>query len=50
MSIAVVPLFSPRVPVVVISGRFPKSGLILVEESDLVDPLGALPQVQVRDQ
>jgi hypothetical protein len=35
---------------VVIAEAFPEAGLVLVQQPDPADPLGALPEVQVRHQ
>src|SRR5215468_12759790 len=46
--VTVVPLLAPRVAVVVIAVRFPESGLIAIDETQLSHPLRALPEVEVR--
>src|SRR5215471_18728358 len=47
-SVAPVPLLAPWVPVIVIAEALPEAWLVLQPEGDAADPLGALPQVQVR--
>src|SRR3954452_22269692 len=49
-SVALVPLFLPRVAAVVVAVALPEPGLVVVEQAQPGDPLGALPEVQVRDQ
>src|SRR5258708_19183273 len=49
-SVAPVPLLAPRVAVHVIPVRLPESGLILVMESQSLDPLGALPKIEMGHQ
>src|SRR5882724_7395039 len=48
--VAVVALLTPRVAVVVIPERFPESGLIAIHQAQLPHPLGALPEVEVRNE
>src|SRR6266542_1064959 len=49
-SVAPVPLFAPWVTVVVVAEALPEARLVAVEQPDPADPLGALPEVQVRHQ
>src|SRR3954471_1793410 len=49
-SVALVPLFLPRVAAVVVAVALPEPGLVVVEQTQPGDPLGALPEVQVRHQ
>src|SRR5437588_9595326 len=44
-----VTLFLERERVVVVAADLPEAALIVVEELDLVGPLGALPEVALRD-
>src|SRR4051812_32001821 len=43
-------LFLPRVGVVVVAVPLPEAELVVVEELEPPDPLGALPEVALRDQ
>src|SRR5215211_505991 len=47
-SVAPVALLTPRIPVVVVAERLPEAGLVGLRDLDLGEPLGALPEVQVR--
>src|SRR4051794_31339211 len=47
-SVALVPLLPPRVAAVVVSVLFPEPGLVAGHQRQPADPLGALPEVQVR--
>src|SRR5215207_8558358 len=49
-SVAPVPLLLPGVAVVVVAEALPEARLVLVQEPDATDPLGALPQIQMRHQ
>src|SRR4051794_2910764 len=49
-SVTLVPLLLPRVAPVVIAVLLPEAGLVPLQEGDPADPLGALPEVQVRHQ
>src|SRR3954470_17303893 len=49
-SVALITLLKPGIPAVVISERLPEAGLVLLGEGETADPLGALPEVQMRDQ
>src|SRR5216683_763859 len=49
-SVAGVPLFPPRISVHVIAVGLPEAGLVLVEELEAAHPLGALPEIQMRDE
>src|SRR5687767_13339006 len=42
-----IPLFLPRVSVVVVAANFPVAGLVVFDELDAGDPLGALPEIEV---
>src|SRR3954452_17111853 len=50
ISVAVIALLPPRVAVVVVAGGLPEPRSVLDEELESSDPLGALPEVQVRDE
>ena len=45
-----VPLFLPGVGVVVVAVALPEAELVVVEELEAPDPLGALPEVALRDE
>src|SRR5262245_499351 len=47
---APVALFSPRVPTHVVAVLLPEARVIFLEQLDAGYPLGALPQIQVRNQ
>ena len=47
-SVAPVPLFLPWITIVVVAKRFPEAGLVLIAELEPPNPLGALPEVEVR--
>src|SRR3954451_18739990 len=49
-SVAPVPLLQPRVAAKVVAVRLPEAGLVLVPELEAAHPLGALPEVEVRDE
>ena len=49
-SIPLIPLFAPWVAVVVIAELLPEAGGVLQHQVDAANPLGRLPEVQVRDQ
>src|SRR4051794_8572286 len=49
-SVAPVTLFLPGVAVVVVAVDLPEAGLVVVEELDSTHPLGALPEVEMRNQ
>src|SRR5687768_3352154 len=46
--ISPVALFTPGIPVVVVAQGFPEAGFVVTQEPQASDPLGALPEVQVR--
>src|SRR5678815_5129182 len=46
--VAGVPLFTPRVPVVVIAERFPEPGLLTLHEMHPPHPFRTLPEVEMR--
>src|SRR5919108_2429772 len=48
--VAAVPLFPPRVAVEVVAVGLPEPGLVVLAELEAAHPLGALPEVEVRDQ
>src|SRR5215216_857725 len=48
LSVAPEALLAPGVAVVVIAQALPEAGLVLVQQLNPADPLGALPEVQVR--
>src|SRR5438270_4288714 len=43
-----VPLFLPRIAVVVVTERFPESGLVTLDQAKPADPLRALPEIKMR--
>src|SRR5207253_10561446 len=47
-SVAPVPLLAPWVSVVVVAQPLPEAGFVGLQELDPPDPLGALPEVEVR--
>src|SRR3954463_3428588 len=49
-SVALITLLKPGVPAVVVTERLPEAGLVLLGEGETADPLGALPEVQMRYQ
>src|SRR6267142_3964526 len=49
-SVAGVPLFFPRVTVVVVAVALPESGRVVLPELDAAHPLRALPEVEVGDE
>src|SRR3954447_4507895 len=49
-SVTLVPLLAPRVAQVVVTVLLPETGLVTGHQGELADPLGALPEVQVRHQ
>src|SRR4051812_22874584 len=49
-SITLVPLLLPRVAAVVVAVLLPEARLVPLHHGDPADPLGALPEVQVRHQ
>src|ERR687897_1552084 len=49
-SVTPVALLTPWVAVVVVADALPEAGLVLVAEPQAPHPLGALPEIQVRDQ
>src|SRR3954451_2989303 len=49
-SVAAVPLLFPRVTVVVVAVVLPEARLVGVAQLEAADPLGALPEVDVRDE
>src|SRR3954468_17423146 len=49
-SVALVALLSPRIAVVVVAVVLPEAGLVVLEELQSAHPLGALPEVQVRNE
>src|SRR5689334_17891336 len=46
--VAPVPLLAPRITVDVVAVRLPEPRLLLLVEPDLLDPLGALPEIEMR--
>src|SRR5262245_48615689 len=48
--VAPVPLLQPRIAAQVVAVRLPEAGLVLVPERQSAHPLGALPEVEVRDE
>src|SRR5690348_12844308 len=48
--VAPVPLLAPRITVDVVAVRLPEARLLLLVEPDLLDPLGALPEIEMRHQ
>src|SRR4051812_3437664 len=48
-SVTLVALLAPGVAVVAVAGALPEPGLVAGGETHPADPLGALPEVQVRD-
>jgi hypothetical protein len=46
-SVTVIPLFEPGIAVVVIPANLPKAGLVVIQQPQPANPLGALPEVQV---
>src|SRR5262249_60356889 len=48
--VAPIPLFLPRITAVVVAVGLPEPGLVVVEELQPANPLGALPEVEVRDE
>src|SRR5207247_8845246 len=49
-SVAAVALLFPRVAVVVVAVVLPETGLVLGAQLEATHPLGALPEVEVRDE
>src|SRR5439155_7393906 len=49
-SVARVPLLAPWVPVHVVTVRLPEACFVVVHQLEATDPLGALPEVEVRDE
>ena len=49
-SVALVALLEPRVAAIVVAVALPEAGFVVVEQLQTGDPLGALPEVEVRDQ
>src|SRR5215213_8232825 len=49
-SVTLVPLLPPRVAAVVVAVLLPEPGLVPGHEGEPADPLGALPEIQVRHQ
>src|SRR3954471_15338502 len=49
-SVTLVPLLLPRVAAVVVAVLLPEARLVALHHGDPADPLGALPEVQVRHQ
>src|SRR5215213_1216463 len=49
-SVPPVALLAPRVAVVMVAERLPEARLVVVEQPEPPDPLGALPEVDVRDE
>ena len=49
-SVARVPLLAPGIALVVVTERSPRTPARLVDQLQAADPLGALPEVQVRDE
>src|SRR5687768_15310589 len=49
-SVTLVPLLAPRIAAVVVAVLLPEAGLVAGQEGELRDPLGALPEVEVRDE
>src|ERR1700760_503049 len=49
VSVPVEPLLEPGVAALVIAVHLPEPGLVVIEQRDLRDPFGRLPEVQVRD-
>src|SRR5215207_4681318 len=49
-SVALVALLTPGIPAVVVAQRLPETRLVGVGDLELGQPLGALPEVQVRDE
>src|ERR1700712_1247115 len=47
-SITLVPLFGPGIAAIVVAVAFPEALLVVIHQGDLGNPLGALPEVQVR--
>src|SRR3954451_12173400 len=50
VSVTLVTLLEPRVAPVVVAVALPEARLVMVEQGQPGDPLGALPEVEVRDQ
>src|ERR1700736_4034814 len=50
ISVSPVPLLAPWIAIVVVAVRLPEARLVLLHQSDAPDPLGALPEVEVRDE
>src|SRR5688572_26895878 len=48
--VTVVPLFPPRVTVAVVSVHFPEPWLVVLHETQAPNPLGGLPEIEVRHQ
>src|SRR5690349_24008281 len=48
--VAAITLLTPRVTIVVVAERLPKSPLVVFHETQLTHPLGALPEVEVGQQ
>src|SRR6516225_8006403 len=49
-SVASISLFSPRIAVHVIAEFLPESGLVVIDELQTAYPLGALPEIEVRNE
>src|SRR5262249_40780766 len=49
-SVTLIALLEPRVATVVVAVALPEPLLVVVEQAQTADPLGALPEVQVRHQ
>src|SRR4030088_31954 len=47
-SVALVALLEPGVAAVVVAVAFPEPGFVVIEEPEPADPLGALPEVEMR--
>src|SRR5262245_45789551 len=48
--VTVVPLFAPRIAVAVVTIHLPESRLVVVHEAQAPDPLGGLPEIEMRHQ
>src|SRR4029079_1618003 len=48
--VPLVALLAPGVAAVVVAQRLPEAWLVVLVEADAADPLGALPEVEVRDE
>src|SRR4051794_2647729 len=48
--VALIPLLDPRIAAVVVAAHLPEAGVVVVEHANAGDELGALPEVEVRDE